>query len=89
VHALRRALEHTSQIADSARTLFTQQLPPDYFTNYPELIAHIPTADVAREASHLDPQHSIIVLVGDRAQIEASLSKRGFTLESCDPKLLE
>jgi len=89
MHALGARLEHTSQIADSARTLFAEQLSPDYYAKYPEIVARVPLADVSREAARLDPAHLLIVLVGDRTQIEPSLKQRGFELEAAEPKLLE
>ena len=89
MHSLGARLEHTSQIADSARTLFAEELPADYYAKYPELVAHVPTAEVAQQATLLDPTHLLIVLVGDRAQIEPSMKQRGFELEAADPKLLE
>jgi zinc protease len=89
MHALGARLEHTSQIADSARTLFSQALAPDYYAKYPELVLGVPTAEVARQATLLDPEHLLVVLVGDRAQIEPGLKQRGFELSSADPKLLE
>jgi zinc protease len=89
MHALGARLEHTSQIADSARTLFTQQLAPDYYAKYPEIVARVPTAAVAQQATLIDPAHLLIVLVGDRAQIEPSMKQHGFELETADPKLFE
>ncbi|HEY4106765.1 MAG TPA: pitrilysin family protein [Polyangiaceae bacterium] len=89
MHSLGARLEHTSQIADSVRTEVAEQLPADYYAKYPDLVAQVPTAQVAAEAARLDPAHLLIVLVGDRAQIEPSMKQRGFTLESVDPKLLE
>jgi len=89
MHALGARLEHTSQIADSARTLFSQGLAPDYYAKYPELVLRVPTAEVARQATLLEPEHLLVVLVGDRAQIEPGLKQRGFELSSADPKLLE
>jgi zinc protease len=89
MHSLGARLEHTSEIADSARSLFTQQLAPDYYAKYPELVARISTAEVAQQATLLDPAHLLVVLVGDRAQIEPSMKQHGFELEAADPKLLE
>jgi zinc protease len=89
IHSLGARLEHTSQIADSARSLFAQQLAPDYYAKYPELVAHVATSEVAQQAALVDPAHLLVVLVGDRAQIEPSMRQRGFVLEAADPKLLE
>jgi zinc protease len=89
MHALGARLTHTSSIADAMRSTFAEQLANDYYTKYPELISHVPTADVAEQAAKLDPQHLLVVIVGDREQIAPSLKQHGFELESADPKLLE
>ena len=89
MHSLGARLEHTSSLADSMRTLFAQQLPADYYTKYPALVSLIPTPQVAEQATRLDPQRLLVVIVGDREQIQPSLKQHGFELESADPKLLE
>ena len=89
MHALGARLEHTSAIADAMRSTFAQQLAPDYYAKYPELVSHIPTSEVAAQATHLDPHRLLVVIVGDRAQIEPSLKQHGFEFENADPKLLE
>ena len=89
VHALGARLEHTSAIADAMRSIFAEQLAPDYYTKYPELVSHIPTAQVAEQAAYLEPHRLIVVIVGDSAQIEPSLRQHGFEFENADPKLLE
>lgn len=89
MHSLGARLEHTASIADAMRTLFAENLPPDYYSKYPDLIARIPTARVAEEAARLDPQHLLVVIVGDRTQLQPSLKEHGYTLETVDPKLLE
>jgi zinc protease len=89
IHALGARLEHTSAIAEAMRALFAQQLPADYYTKYPELVSGIPTRDLTEQATRLDPKHLLVVIVGDRAQIEPSLRQRGFEIENADPKLLE
>lgn len=89
MHSLGARLEHTSSLADSMGTLFTQQLPADYFTKYPALVSSIPTSEVAVQAARLTPQRMTVVIVGDRAQIEPSLKQRGYILETADPRLIE
>ena len=89
MHSLGARLEHTSSIADAMRTLFAQQLSADYYTNYPGIVGRIPTAEVAEQALRLLPQRLLVVIVGDRAQIQPSLKQHGFELEDADPKLLE
>jgi zinc protease len=89
MHSLGARLEHTSSLADSMATLFAQQLPSDYYTKYPALVAAIPTSEVAAQAARLTPQNLLIVIVGDRAQIEAPLKQRGYQFEPAAPKLTE
>ncbi|MEI9954616.1 MAG: pitrilysin family protein [Pseudomonadota bacterium] len=89
IHSLGARLEHTSSLADSMATLFAQQLPSDYYTKYPAIVSSVSTSDVAAQAARLTPQRLLVVIVGDRAQIEPGLKKRGYELETADPRLLE
>ncbi len=89
MHALGARLTHTSSIADAMRSTFAEQLPTDYYTKYPGVVQHVPTAEVAEQALRLDPKHLLVVIVGDRAQIGPSLKQHGFEFETADPKLLE
>ena len=89
MHSLGARLEHTSSLAGSLATLFAQQLASDYYTKYPALVGSIPTSEVAAQASRLTPKRLLIVIVGDRAQIDVPLKQRGYELETADPRLLE
>jgi zinc protease len=89
MHSLGARLEHTSSLADSMATLFSQQLASDYYTKYPSVVSTIPTSEVAAQATRLTPQRLLVVIVGDRAQIEPGLKRRGYTIETADPRLLE
>ena len=54
--------------------LWTQGLPDDYYQNYAARIAAITREDVVRVArQYVDVDHLAIVIVGDRASIEAPL----------------
>jgi zinc protease len=49
-------------------------LPEDYFTHYRSKVAAITRADVDRAArTYLNPDHMVILIVGDRAVVEPSL----------------
>lgn len=89
MHSLGARLEHTSSLAASMATLFTQQLPNDYYTRYPAFVSLVPTKEVAAEAARLTPQRLLVVIVGDRAQLEPSLKQRGYAVETADPRLIE
>ncbi len=56
--------------------LFTYDLGTDFYSKYPGLLAAV-TAEYVRAAAqkHLVPERMIIVVVGDRAKIEAGLRK--------------
>ena len=89
MHSLGARLEHTSSLADAMATLFAQRLPSDYYTKYPAVVSRIPTSEVTAQAARLTPRRMLVVIVGNRAQIEPSLKQRGYALETADPRLLE
>ena len=89
MHSLGARLEHTSSLASSMATLFVQQLASDYYTKYPAFVSSIPTSEVAAQAARLTPQRLLVVIVGDRTQLEPSLKQRGYQPELADPRLLE
>ena len=55
-------------------TLWTQGLPDDYYQQYAKTVAAVTKDDVLRVAKqYIDLDHLAIVIVGDRASIEAPL----------------
>lgn len=55
--------------------LWTESLPDDYYQQYARAVAAVSTDDVLRVAKkHLDLDRLAIVIVGDRASIEAPLT---------------
>ena len=66
--------ETTGGAAARFRELLTYGLPLDYYDHYIERINGVTSADVQRVArQYIDPDHFDIVVVGDKAQIEAGL----------------
>jgi zinc protease len=62
-------------IADRIEEMVIYGLPDDYFNGYIKSILSVTKADVERVArKYLDPAKMAIVLVGDRKEIEASVS---------------
>ena len=58
--------------------LFVYDLPPDYFQKAPDAIAAVDAdAVLAAAKSHLRPNEMKIIVVGDRARIEAQLLELG------------
>ncbi len=88
-HSLGAHLEHVSRVAADMRELFVHDLPPGYFTSFPRAIAQIDAPQVQAEAGRIDPDGSIIVAVGDRARIEAALSKLERPFGAAPAALLE
>jgi zinc protease len=59
-------------------SLWTQGLPNDYYQQYGARIAAVTKDDVLRAAKqYIDLDHLAIVIVGDRASIEAPLKATG------------
>jgi zinc protease len=60
-------------------------LPQDYFDRYRENIAAVGKDDVERVAKkYIDPDHMIIVIVGNAAQIREPLGELGYPLHEMD-----
>ncbi|AGA25040.1 M16 family metallopeptidase [Singulisphaera acidiphila] len=66
--------ETTFGVAGTMADLVLYSLPADYFATYQSKIDAVDKAEVARVAkAHLDPEHMVILVVGDRSKIEAGL----------------
>ena len=60
-------------------SLVLYDLPDDYFTTYPAKVEAVTKADVDRVArKYLDPDQMTILVVGDRAKVEARLKSLPF-----------
>lgn len=60
-----------SEIAGELEELVEYKLPDDYFNTFTQNILSVRKEDVLRVAhAHLDPNNIVIVVVGDRSQIE-------------------
>src|SRR5207244_3625069 len=70
--------ETTAGAASRFRELLVYGLPSDYFEHYAARINAVTAADVQRVArQYIDPEHFDIVVVGDKAQIEAGIRALG------------
>ena len=78
-HALRSLPGHFETVDDTARQigdLFVYKLPVDYFRALPQQYQAVTLQDVQKAAAdHINPEHLLIVAVGDRAKIEPGLQK--------------
>jgi zinc protease len=74
VQRLPATFASVSNINGALTTLWVQGLPDDYYQQYGKNIARVTKDDVARVAKkYIDIDHLAIVIVGDRASIEAPL----------------
>jgi zinc protease len=65
-------------INSAITNLWIQGLPDDYYQEYAKAISAVTTNDVTRVAKkYIDLEHLAIVIVGDRASIEAPLKATG------------
>jgi predicted Zn-dependent peptidase len=66
--------ETTRDIARRLVSVALYQLPLDYYNHYGAHIESVSQADVQRVArQYIDPDHLVVVIVGDRASIEPQL----------------
>jgi zinc protease len=83
-------LEDIDRVTDDFATTFVQGLALDYYSHYDSSLAQATRASVASEArARLDPDHLVLVVVGDQSSIRPSLERKGFRVELADPALTE
>jgi predicted Zn-dependent peptidase len=74
IQRLPEQFESVSSVNRAITSLWLQGLPQDYYQKYPSAVGAITKEDVLRVArKYVDLDHLAIVIVGDRATIEAPL----------------
>lgn len=72
IASLPRNLASLAGIADMVREVYLNGLPEDYWTQFQNGVKAVTAADVQRVArQYIDADHLTILIVGDRAKIEA------------------
>lgn len=89
VQSVGARLEYGARIGSTLSELWLHGLPLNYFEQYPGLLAAESPESLTRAAAALDLEHLIIIVVGDRAQIEKPLQALGYRVELAPPQLLE
>ena len=75
VQSLPESFASVSGVNMSIASIYTQGLPDDYFQEFTRAVNAVTKDDVLRVAAkYIDPSHLAIVIVGDRAKIEAPLA---------------
>jgi zinc protease len=78
-------VQSSSDIAGRILDMELYNLPHDYFDRYRENIVAVGAEDIARVANkYIDPDRSLIVIVGNAAQIREPLSKLGLPIQHLD-----
>jgi zinc protease len=79
------ANERLESIATTTTNALRDRLPADYLNNWIQRVGSLTLADVqAAAARYLDPDHLAIVIVGDRAKLEAPLRATGIPVVIVD-----
>ncbi len=82
-------LSDTDDVGDRVEDLFLENLDSDYYGKYPALLDAATPVTVAAEARRLDPDHSVVVIVGDRSAVAAQLSKVGLKIETVSDSMTD
>jgi predicted Zn-dependent peptidase len=78
IQRLPSAFASVAGINNAITTIWTQGLSEDYYQQYARAVAAVTKEEVLRVAKkHIDPGRLAIVIVGDRASIEAPLKSTG------------
>src|SRR5215213_787189 len=78
IQGLPQRFASVSSINSAITSLVTQGLPDDYYQTYAQNVSAVTKEDVARVAKrYIDLNHLAIVIVGNRAEIEAPLKATG------------
>jgi zinc protease len=78
-------VESASDLADRLVELELYGLPEDYFSSYRERIAQVDADDIQRAANqYLNPDRSVILVVGKAADIQQPLSGLGYAVTRLD-----
>ena len=89
VQSIGARLEYGARVASSLADLWLHALPLDYYQRYPGLLASETPETLSRVAAAIDVDHLVVVVVGDRAVIEAPLQALGYRVITAPRELVE
>jgi zinc protease len=89
VQSVGARLEYGARIGTSLAELWLHGLPLDYYQRYPGLLAAETPDTLSRVAAGLDIDHLVVVVVGDRALVEAPLKALGYQVVAAPAALIE
>ncbi len=78
-------VQSSGEVASRLVDMELYSLPQDYFDRYRENIAAIDRDEIARVANkYIDPENSLVVIVGNAAEIRDSLGTLGYPIHNID-----
>jgi zinc protease len=83
------SLVHAGETAGRVQELFVYGLGNDYYGKYPSLLDGFAPAQVATEGERIDPARALVVVVGDKSQIEPTLRGRFRAVEIAPEGILD
>jgi zinc protease len=89
VQSVGARLEYGARIGSTLAELWLHRLPFDYYSRYAGLLDAETPATLTRAAEQIDLQHLVIVVVGDRAEVEPLLTKQGYQVVAAPSQLIE
>lgn len=89
VQSVGARLEYGARIGSSLADLWLHGLPLDYYQRYPGLLASETPETLSLLAASIDVDHLVVVVVGDRATIEAPLKALGYQVIAAPAELIE
>jgi len=89
VQSLGARLEYGARIATTFADLWVHGLPLDYYQRYPALLGAETADTLTPLANAIDLDHWVVVVVGDRAAIEAPLQALGYDVVAAPAELTD
>lgn len=89
VQSVGARLEYGARLGTTLADLWVHGLPLDYYQRYPALLSSETPDTLTPVAANLDIDHLVVVVVGDRAQIEAPLKALGYEVVAAPAALTD
>ncbi|MDF3067563.1 MAG: peptidase [Polyangiaceae bacterium] len=89
VQSVGARLEYGQRLGSTLSELWLHGLPMDYYQKYPTLLAAETPESLAKVADAIDLSRLLVVVVGDRQQIEKPLQALGYDVLAAPPELTE
>ena len=89
VQSVGARLEYSGRVASTLADLWLHALPLDYYQRYPALLAAETPDTLSRLTTSIDIEHLIVIVVGDRAVVEAPLKALGYQVVPAPHELIE